>query len=40
MVELTFLQQKQVKDAGATIVVAGTFIFNYEDRKERIESLK
>lgn len=31
---------KQVKDAGATIVVAGTFIFNYEDRKERIESLK
>ncbi|WP_025725132.1 ribulose-phosphate 3-epimerase [Acholeplasma granularum] len=31
---------KQVKDAGATIVVAGTYIFNYQDREERIQSLK
>ncbi len=31
---------KQCKDAGATMVVAGTYIFNYEDREERILALK
>lgn len=31
---------KQCKEVGATIVVAGTYIFNFENRKERIESLK
>lgn len=31
---------KDCKDAGATILVAGTFIFNYEDRKKRIKLLK
>ncbi len=31
---------KQCKDAGATILVAGTYIFNFTNRKERIESLK
>lgn len=31
---------KQCKEAGATIVVAGTYIFNFENREERIQSLK
>lgn len=31
---------KQCKDAGATIVVAGTYIFNFDNRKERISALK
>ncbi|HLT00246.1 MAG TPA: ribulose-phosphate 3-epimerase [Acholeplasma sp.] len=31
---------RQVAEAGATIVVAGTYIFNFENRKERIDSLK
>lgn len=31
---------KQCLEAGATILVAGTYIFNFTNRKERIESLK
>ncbi len=31
---------KQCLEAGATILVAGTYIFNFANRKERIESLK
>lgn len=31
---------KQCADAGATIVVAGTYIFNFENREERINTLK
>lgn len=31
---------KQCAEAGATIVVAGTYIFNFENREERINTLK
>ncbi len=31
---------KQCYEAGATILVAGTYIFNFADRKERIDSLR
>ncbi len=31
---------KQCFEAGATILVAGTYIFNFTNRKERIESLR
>ena len=31
---------KECKDAGATILVAGTFVFNYQNRDERINLLR
>ena len=37
---ITLENVKMVKEAGANVIVAGSSVFNYEDKKMAIDSLR